>query len=62
MSKSEINPEELLEDISKVFSIINKLEDTDNIEKININKLTKQTKKLEKEIKEKYSDNLDSKK
>ena len=36
MSKSEINPEELLEDISKVFSIINKLEDTDNIEKINI--------------------------
>jgi 4-diphosphocytidyl-2C-methyl-D-erythritol kinase len=62
MSKSEINPEELLEDISKVFSIINKLEDTDNIEKININKLTKQTKKLEKEIKEKYSDNLDIKK
>ena len=62
MSKSKINPEELLEDISKVFSIINELENTNDIEKININKLTNQTKKLEKEIKEKYSDNLDTKK
>ena len=48
MSKSKINPEELLEDISKVFSIINELENTNDIEKININKLTNQTKKLEK--------------
>ena len=62
MSKSKINQEELLEDISKVFSIINELENTNDIEKININKLTNQTKKLEKEIKEKYSDNLDTKK
>jgi len=37
MSKSEINPEELLEDISKVFSIINKLENK-SYGKIPINK------------------------
>ena len=57
MSKSKVNPEEILKDIDEVFKTIKNWEE----DKISINELVKKSKKFEK-IFEKHSKDLDVKK
>jgi hypothetical protein len=57
MSKSKVNPEEILKDIDEVFETIKNWEE----DKISINELVKKSKKFEK-IFEKHSKDLDLKK
>ena len=62
MKKSEINPEEILKDINKAFSLLNEIEETEEIEKLDINNIQEKTNKLKEELEKKYPDYLDSKK
>ena len=59
MSKSQINQEEFLQDLNKIFELISKL-DNENISLKDISKLSYEAKKTKKEIKNKYKD-LDTK-
>ena len=53
-NKPEINPEELLKDFDKVMSFISKMENQD-LTKINLESLSNRTKKIQKEIEDKYN-------
>ena len=50
----EINSEELLKDFDKVMSFISKMENQD-LTKINLESLSNRTKKIQKEIEDKYN-------
>ena len=52
--KPEINSEELLEDFNEIISFISKIEGQD-LTKIDLDSLSNRTKKIQKEIEEKYS-------
>ena len=53
-NKPEINSEELLKDFDKVMSFISKMENQD-LTKINLESLSNRTKKIQKEIEDKYN-------
>ena len=54
LNKPEINSEELLKDFDKVMSFISKMENQD-LTKINLESLSNRTKKIQKEIEDKYN-------
>ena len=65
-NKPEINSEELLKDFDKIMSFISKMENQD-LTKINLESLSNKTKKIQKDIEDKYNpiikklkNNLDS--
>ena len=67
-NKPEITPEEIIADFDKIMSFVEKIEDSD-LSSLNINEIDDQTKKIKKEIEDKYNpiikklkDNLDTKK
>ena len=62
MKKSQIKINEILKDIDKAFSILSKIENTDDIEKIDFNSIKKESTQLKEKIKIKYKDYLDTKK
>ena len=51
--KPQVNPEELIEDTDKLLKLIDSLENLD-LETINLNKLEKEVKSIEENIKKKY--------
>ena len=53
-NKPEINSEELLKDFDKVMSFISKMENQD-LTKLNLESLSNRTKKIQKEIEDKYN-------
>ena len=53
-NKPEINSEELLKDFDKIMSFISKMENQD-LTKINLESLSNRTKKIQKEIEDKYN-------
>ena len=53
-NKPEINSEELLKDFDKVMSFISKMENQD-LTKMNLESLSNRTKKIQKEIEDKYN-------
>ena len=53
-NKPEINSEELLKDFDKVMSFISKMENQD-LTKINLESLSNKTKKIQKDIEDKYN-------
>ena len=53
-NKPEINSEELLKDFDKVMSFISKIDGKD-LTKINLESLSNRTKKIQKEIEDKYN-------
>ena len=61
MKKSKINSEELLNDLNKAFSLVNKLEIKDLKEK-DLQSIKKESTQLKEKIKIKYKDYLDTKK
>jgi hypothetical protein len=61
MKKSKINSEELLNDLNKAFSLVNKLEVKDLKEK-DLQSIKKESTQLKEKIKIKYKDYLDTKK
>ena len=62
MKKSQIKINEILKDIDKAFSILTKIENTDDIEKIDFNSIKKEIDILSKKVTKKYPKDLDSKK
>ena len=62
MKKSQIKINEILKDIDKAFSILSKIENTDDIEKIDFNSIKKEIDILSKKVTKKYPKDLDSKK
>ena len=58
MSKQKINLENLLKDLDDAFKLIDKIEKGN----LNINKVTKEAKRLKNIFEKKYPDSLDSKK
>ena len=61
MKKSQIKINEILKDIDKAFSILSKIENTDDIEKIDFNSIKKEIDILSKKVTKKYPKDLDSK-
>jgi hypothetical protein len=53
-NKPEINSEELLKDFDKIMSFISKMENQD-LTKINLESLSNKTKKIQKDIEDKYN-------
>ena len=53
-NKPEINSKELLKDFDKIMSFISKMENQD-LTKINLESLSNRTKKIQKEIEDKYN-------
>ena len=53
-NKQKINSEELLKDFDKIMSFISKMENQD-LTKINLESLSNRTKKIQKEIEDKYN-------
>ena len=53
-NKPEINSEELLKDFDKVMSFISKMDNQD-LSKINLDSLSNKSKKIQKEIEDKYN-------
>ena len=53
-NKPEINSEELLKDFDKIMSFISKMENQD-LTKINLESLSNRTKKIQKELEDKYN-------
>ena len=62
MKKFQIKINEILKDIDKAFSILSKIETTDDIEKIDFNSIKKEIDTLNKKVTKKYPKDLDSKK
>ena len=62
MKKSQIKINEILKDIDKAFSILSKIENTDDIEKIDFNSIKKEIDILSKKVTKKCPKDLDSKK
>ena len=62
MKKSQIKINEILKDIDKAFSILSKIENTDDIEKIDFNSIKREIDILSKKVTKKYPKDLDSKK
>ena len=67
-NKPEITPEEIIADFDKIMSFVGKIEDSD-ISSLNMDEIDDQTKKIKKEIEDKYNpiikklkNNLDTKK
>ena len=58
MSKPILNPQDLLKDFERVLNIIEKIDKTDNLDKIDTDKIAIEASKLEKDIKTKYKDFL----
>ena len=56
-NKKEINPNDLMKDAENLFSFIDKFESLD-LEKANLDALTKEIEKIEKTLKEKYKEFL----
>ena len=54
LNKQKINSEELLKDFDKIMSFISKMENQD-LTKINLESLSNRTKKIQKEIEDKYN-------
>ena len=63
MKNSKINPENFKKDLNKVLELVNEINNIDfeNIEEKDLNKISKEIKKTDKFIKNKYKD-LDTKK
>jgi hypothetical protein len=59
MKKSEINTEDLIEDIDKLLDILNRVGEN-NIEDIDIDNIKNEIQKIQEEVTEKYPENLDS--
>jgi archaellum component FlaC len=59
MKKSEINTEDLIEDIDKLLDILNRVGEN-NIEDIDIDNIKNEIQKIQEEVNEKYPENLDS--
>ena len=59
MKKSEINTEDLIEDIDRLLSILNHVGEN-NIEDIDIDNIKNEIQKIQEEVAEKYPENLDS--
>tara|TARA_B100002019_G_C21166257_1_gene546013 strand:+ start:450 stop:635 length:186 start_codon:yes stop_codon:yes gene_type:complete len=59
MKKSEINTEDLIEDIDKLLDILNRVGEN-NIEDIDIDNIKNEIQKIQEEVAEKYPENLDS--
>ena len=53
-NKPEINSEELLKDFDKIMSFISKMDNQD-LSKINLDSLSNKSKKIQKEIEDKYN-------
>ena len=53
-NKPKINSEELLKDFDKIMSFISKMENQD-LTKINLESLSNKTKKIQKDIEDKYN-------
>ena len=53
-NKPEITSEQLLEDFNKIISFIEKLDNQD-LSKINLDSLSNKSKKIQKEIEDKYN-------
>ena len=56
--KPEITPEQLLGDYNKIMEFVNKIEGQD-LSKINIEELEKQTEQVKKEMEDKYNPIID---
>ena len=59
MKKSEINTEDLIEDIDKLLDILNRVGEN-NIEDSDIDNIKNEIQKIQEEVTEKYPENLDS--
>ena len=59
MKKSEINTEDLIEDIDKLLDILNRVGEN-NIEDIDIYNIKNEIQKIQVEVTEKYPENFDS--
>jgi hypothetical protein len=53
-NKQKINSEELLKDFDKIMSFISKMDNQD-LSKINLDSLSNKSKKIQKEIEDKYN-------
>jgi hypothetical protein len=62
MKKLKIDPEDILKDINKAFSLLEKIENVEDFEDLDIDKLDKEINQLKNKLEKKYPDNLDSKK
>ena len=62
MKKSEINAKEFAKMIDKATNFLKKIEESDDIFKLDLDSIKKETDKLTKELEEKYKDHLDSEK
>ena len=58
LNPEDLNPEELIKDAESIFSFIDNFESLD-LEKVNLDKLQKDINKLQKSLKDKYSDYID---
>ena len=61
MKKQNLNPGELLKVINEAFGLLKEIEETDDIENLNLNKIQKEANNIKQKIEKFQSDNLDSK-
>tara|TARA_Y100000593_G_scaffold88598_1_gene171210 strand:- start:472 stop:669 length:198 start_codon:yes stop_codon:yes gene_type:complete len=58
--KAKLNPEEIMSDIDNVMSLITELENS-NLGKKHLDRILKKAQNIEKNLKKKYPEDLDSK-